>query len=172
MPFIVNKLVENIKMMKKDVRVYNPPLQRIYNFENYYETKLRLEGKESEGLRELKEFHDKHPPRPPREIKKPWRYPYEIDRVFLNTTITKSGKVKITLSQPLQDLYDTYQSKAVQPPIEERVRFLKHAHYPEHTLMNLIKKDQRNKKNAVKDQEFIFSIFGTGKLTKKPPQPE
>tara|TARA_B110000858_G_scaffold191121_1_gene239996 strand:+ start:1272 stop:1769 length:498 start_codon:yes stop_codon:yes gene_type:complete len=163
MPSIVNNLIESVKSLsrKKNKSLFcNPPDTRIHNFENYYENKIRIEGKESERLRELKKFHDEHPLRAPRKIKQPWRYPWDFDRVFVNTTVTKSGKVKINLYQPFHELYDKYQSKANQPPVEERVRLMKQAHYPEHILINMIKKDQKDKKNAQKNQEFLEKIFG------------
>ena len=163
MPLILAKLIEsvnNLRNKNNHAPFYKPPNTRIHNFENYYETKIRMEGKESDRLRELKKFHDEHPSRAPRTIKQPWVYPWDFDRVFVNTSVTKSGKVKVTLSQPFHELYDKYQSKAIQPPAEERVRLMKQAHYPEDTLLKIIKKDQKDKKNAQKNQIFLENIFG------------
>ncbi len=163
MSSIVNKLIENVKTLsckKNSTSFYKLPNTRIHNFENYYETKIRIEGKESDRLRELKKFHDEHPPPPTRMIKQPWNYPWDFDRVFVNTTVTKSGKIKVTLSQPFHELYDKYQSKAIQLPVEERVRLMKQAHYPEGILLKIIKKDQNDRKNHKKNQEFLEKIFG------------
>ena len=59
-----------------------------------------------------------------------------------------------------QELYDKYQSKAIQPPIEERVRLMKAARYPEHMLMSAIKKNQKLKKDTQKTTIFLEKIFG------------
>lgn len=163
MPPILAKLIESVNNLhnkKNHAPFYKPPNTRIHNFENYYETKIRTEGKENDRLCELKKFHDEHPPCAPRTIKQPWVYPWDFDRVFVNTSVTKSGKVKVTLSQPFHELYDKYQSKAIQPPVEERVRLMKQAHYPEDMLLDIIKKDKNNKKNSQKNQEFLEKIFG------------
>ena len=163
MPSILNKLIENVKTLNdknSKAPFYKSPMRRIHNFENYYETKIRMEGKETDRLRELKKFHDEHPVHPPAAIKQPWRYLWDFDRVFVKTSVTKSGKVKIILSQPFQELYDKYQSKAIQPSMEERVRLMKQAHYPEYILLHMIKKDQNDRKNHKKNQEFLENIFG------------
>jgi hypothetical protein len=163
MPSILNKLIEDVKNLsnkKNKAPFYKVPKMRIHNFENYYETKIRVEGKESDSLCELKKFHDETRPPAPRVIKQSWRYPYEFDHVFVNLSVTKSKKVKVSLSQPFHELYDKYQSKALQPPVEERVRLMKQARYPESTLINIIKKDQMDKKNSQKNQLFLEKIFG------------
>jgi hypothetical protein len=163
MPSILVDLIEktrNTQCGKSSGKFTKPPLTRIHGFEDYHRIKVRLEGGESDGLRELREFHERTFSPKPRVITKPWTYPYEFDHVFVNTTVSKNGRIKLSITQPFQELYDKYQSKAIQPPIEERVRLMKAARYPEHMLMSAIKKNQKLKKDTQKTTIFLEKIFG------------
>lgn len=160
MPSILVDLIEKTRNTQYGKSSAKPPLMRIHGFEDYHRRKVCLEGGESDRLRELREFHERTFSSKPRVITKPWTYPYEFDHVFVNTTVSKNGRIKVSITQPFHELYDKYQSKAIQPPVEERVRLMKQARYPEDTLLKIIKKDQEDKKNAQKNQEFLEKIFG------------
>lgn len=163
MPLDLANLIEKTRNTQRGKSTGNfgrVPLMRINSFDDYHRMKVRLEGGESDTLRKLREFHERTTARVPREIKKPWEYPYDFDHVFVNTAVSKNGKIKVSASQPFHELYNKYQSKAIPPPIEERVRLMKAARYPEHMLMNAIKKDQKWKKDVQKNTEFLERIFG------------
>jgi len=155
------------RLGKNDVTgsVYKPPLARICNFEDYYRNKLRTDGgEESPDLAKLREFHEQTTPRRVPVIKKPWTYTEGgWDHVFVTLNVTRGGRVKIALLQPFVELYNNYQSKAIQSPVEERVRLMKQARYPEAALIKLIKNDQKWKKDSEKNKQFLEKIYGRNK---------
>ena len=144
-------------------KMHKPPIEYIANFEDYHRAKVRSDGHESPGLAELRKFHENNPHPPTRALKKPWKYTEGgWDHVFVSLNVTR-GRVKLSLFQPFVELYDNYQSKAIQPPVEERVRLMKQARYPETLLLKIIKRDQRMKRDSEQNKKFIEKIFGRTK---------
>lgn len=154
------KTLRGINRGKCTASMVNPGhLQHIANFDSYYRDKVRSVGWETPSLKRLREFHDANPPRVHVPAKPSYKYPYDFERVSVNIKSHKNG-IKVSITQPFHELYENYQSKGIQPPVEERVRLMKLAGYPEHILVSLIKCDQRWKRNEQKNKLFLESIFG------------
>ena len=162
----IQKIIDSTKKTMRGqfaTSSFTPTPMRIWKFDDYHRVKVAQEGKESPSLAELREFHEKTKTPTPRVISKPWKYTEgEWDHVFVSLNVTR-GRVRISLSQPFVELYNNYQSKAKQPPVEERVRLMKQARYPEELLLKLIRKDQKLKNDSEKNKQFLEKIFGRNK---------
>jgi hypothetical protein len=62
--------------------------------------------------------------------------------------------------RPLATLYKKYSKPCVKPPLEERIKALHEAGYPEDILLDVMKKDAKRLASEAKMSEFIFTIFG------------
>jgi hypothetical protein len=87
---------------------------------------------------ELERLHKENPP------------PVEID-------LCKKKQIDINQA-PIEKLYARYNNK--RPPLDERIKALHEAGYPDAVLIDVMKKDARRVAESAKLDEFIFAIFG------------
>lgn len=137
------------------------PIEPIANFQNYYESKVRIEGGESDRLRKLREYHDALPVQVPPKINKGYTYPHDFEHVSVHCHVTKSGNVKITMCLPFLEQYKKYHSHGNNVPVNDKVRLMKLAGYPEDILKKIVKNDYTNTKNSEKNKIFLEKIFGS-----------
>lgn len=88
--------------------------------------------------------------------------PDRVDAVVVNTTVSKSGKVKVSMGAPMEAVYTKYFSKGVRPPIGEYLKALKKFGYPESVLMKVLDTHQRVEAKSAEMDTFIEAIFGKG----------
>ncbi len=156
----LQKMIESHKNLSKIRFTTEAPMRPIANFQNYYETKLRIDGHESEHLRKLKEYHDKLKIRPPKKLNRGYTYPHDYEHIGVGCHVTKSGHVKVTVCLPFVEQYNKYHSKGENVPVKDKVRLMKLAGYPEEILKKIIEKDLKFKKDAEKNKKFLEKIFG------------
>lgn len=157
----LQKMIESRKNLSKTRFTTEAPMRPIVNFQNYYETKIRVEGHESEHLRKLKEYHDNLKIRPPRELNRGYMYPHGYEHIGVGCHVTKSGHVKVTVCLPFVEQYTKYHSKGENVPVKEKVRLMKLAGYPEEILKKIIEKDLNFMKEAETNKKFLEKIFGS-----------
>lgn len=158
---MLKNIIEKRRNILRNTHGFAPEkIEYITNFESYYRDKVRSDGCETPRLKQLREFHETRDSLNHREIKKPYIYPHDFDRVSVTTRVNKQGTIKVSVRLPFHELYNKYQSKGVQPPIEERVRLMTLAGYPESHLIAAVKKHENFKKNIDKYTVFLENIFG------------
>jgi hypothetical protein len=147
----------NLMKFSKPIERYQP----IANFESYFESKKRTEGGVSKRLAEIKKMHENCKilqPRPHREL---YKYPHDFERVAVDMKVNKkSGSVKVTICLPFLEQYNNYHSKGINVPLNEKVKLMKLAGYPDFILENIINRDLWWKKNEQKNKEFLERVFG------------
>jgi hypothetical protein len=161
MESLLSKLIVSHRELRNGKNIFRTPrIAPISNFEDYYRSKVRSEGCVTDRLKELKAFHDKRGP--PRSIvlSKSYKYPHDFDHVGMSLKVSKKGTIKVSLSLPFHNLYNEYQSKAIQPPVEERVKYSKAAGYPDDILINIVKKYKKAEDEKEKNILFLENIFG------------
>lgn len=84
----------------------------------------------------------------------------------------KGGKVSVTISCPIENLYTRYYSKGVKPPLKERILAYSKIGYSDQRLAKMIKFEDDQKKKSTELDKFIETIFGdpNKKKTTAPPK--
>jgi hypothetical protein len=101
------------------------------------ESYLRDLGNSGCDTTELKRLHIEHPPIGELDfVKKP--------PLHINT-------------KPIEKLYNNRKTK---PSLEERVKALHEAGYPDEILIDVMKKDAKRNTESLRLDEFVFAIFG------------
>lgn len=154
-------IIDNVRNIKTKVPLKEGPLQPIANFKSYYESKIRVDGHETERLRILKEYHESLPVRKSHVLKTGYTYPHDFERVGMNCQVSHNGRVKITLCLPFHEQYKRYHSQGNNVPVKEKVRLMKLAGYPDTILKKVITKDYINIRDADKNKKFLEKIFGS-----------
>ena len=72
----------------------------------------------------------------------------------------KGGKVNVTLSCPIENLYTKYYSKGVKPPLKERILAYSKIGYSDQKLAKMIKFEDEQKKKLAETEKFLETIFG------------
>ena len=72
----------------------------------------------------------------------------------------KSGKVNVTLSCPIENLYTKYYSKGMKPPLKERILAYSKIGYSDQKLAKMIKFEDDQKKKLAETEKFLETIFG------------
>ena len=87
----------------------------------------------------------------------------EIERLHkenpppIEVNLCKKKQLDINM-EPIEKLYAKYKNK--RPPLDERIKALHDAGYPESVLIDVMKKDAKRAADSAKLDEFIFAIFG------------
>ncbi|MDB4588362.1 hypothetical protein N9095_00120 [bacterium] len=72
----------------------------------------------------------------------------------------KKGKVEVEITCPIENLYTSFYSKGVKPPLKDRILAYERIGYTNQQLAKMIKNDDDFKKKAVENDKFIETIFG------------
>jgi hypothetical protein len=72
----------------------------------------------------------------------------------------KGGKINVTISCPIENLYAEYYSKGVKPPLKERVLAYSKIGYSDQKLAKMIKFEDEQKKKLAENEKFLETIFG------------
>ena len=96
---------------------------------------LKLNGHDTT---EIERLHKEHPP---------------VDELVF--TAKKPFDIN---TQPLEKLQAKYKNK--KPPLDERIKALHEAGYPDEVLIDVMKKDAKRVAEYAKIDDFIFAIFG------------
>jgi len=80
-------------------------------------------------------------------------------------------KIKLIIDTSLWDMFDSYYTKALNPPIELKVKAFRSMDVSEDFIKNMIKKDETNKLFATKAGKIIEKIFDKEPV-KKAPKPK
>ena len=162
MPSIVQKLIKSTRAIQGGNLIFctTPQLEPIANFNNYYESKLKIDGYESENLRKLKEFHDARTPYVTRPLNPGYKYPHDFEFVNVTVRVTKSGKIRLVTTMPFVEQYNLYQAPGQRVPVNEKVRLMKLARYPDNILKKIVRQDYINTRDAEKNKLFLEKIFG------------
>ncbi len=176
MPSIVEKILENMRNKGRHIRQEKPKWRPIANFESYMRMKKLADEKMAEvssdpdAMREynrinqeritnLQESVPVRTPPPPKPAK--FKYTDDFDRVKVDLSVSKSGKVRVKLVQPFVYLHENYWSKGQCPPLKEYIVNLKYAGYPDEVLENYMKVHMKRVNNMDESQKFIDKIFGS-----------
>ena len=84
----------------------------------------------------------------------------------------KSGKVSVTISCPIENLYTKYYSKGMKPPLKERILAYSKIGYTNQQLAKMIKNDDDYKKTSIENDKFIETIFGDASKKKTTAAPK
>jgi hypothetical protein len=117
-----------------------PIPETVRRFVPYWDPESYIRDLKTNGhdTAELERLHQENPP------------PVEVD--FCT-------KKQFNINQaPIEKLYAKY--KAKRPPLDERIKALHEAGYPDAVLIDVMKKDARRVADSAKLDEFIFTIFG------------
>ena len=177
MPFILKDLLAKMKNKDKNDSGLKKRWRPIANFEQYIKMKKIADesiARASSDPEELREFNRKNheniihlqeitPVRKPRRIPPPkFTYTDDFDRVKVDLSVSKSGKVRVKLIQPMVVLHENYWSKGICPPLKEYIIHLKYAGYPDDVLERYMKVHMQREKNKQEMEKFIDSVFGAG----------
>ncbi len=176
MPSIVEKILENMRNKGRHNRQEKPKWRPIANFESYMRMKKLVDEKMAEvssdpdAMREynrinqeritkLQESVPVRTPPPPNPVK--FKYTDDFDRVKVDLSVSKSGKVRVKLVQPFVYLHENYWSKGQCPPLKEYIVNLKYAGYPQESLERFMKIHLDREKRRPEMEEFINKKFGS-----------
>jgi hypothetical protein len=119
------------------------PIEKIKNFIPFWNPEDYLRDLKTNGIdiTILEKLYEENPP------------PIEVVRL-------EKESVKITNFEPIKKLYRKYSKPLRKPPIDERIKALHEAGYPEDVLLDVMKRDAKMNTEESKMDEFIFNIFG------------
>ena len=98
----------------------------------------------------------------------PYKKPSKEIKVQADDIITKvstrfkihKGKIEVTITCPIENLYTNYYSKGEKPPLKERILAYEKIGYTNQQLAKMIKNDDYWKKKSAENDKFIETIFG------------
>lgn len=133
----------------------------VINHEEYLDDMKKYYGEDDPQVLELVEKYKNVPPT--RNVTNNSRLiniPSYTEYVCVNFNISKTGKIRVKIEAPMDNLFVKYYSKGIKPPVDEHIRALKAFGYPDTILERVLDKSQK-KHNEIN----IDAIFG--KYTKK-----
>jgi len=181
MPSVVETILENMRNNGRHIKEEKTKWRPIANFDSYMrikkiaDEKLAVASPDPEAMREYNrrnqeriiKLQESTPVRAPRAPKPPkFKYTDEFDRVKVDLSVSKNGKVRVKLVQPFVYLHDNYWSKGQCPPLKEYIINLKYAGYPDDYLEKFMKVHMDREKRKPEMEEFIVKVFGAGSSSK------
>lgn len=129
------------KMNSPIIPYKRPQFVPVWNPEDYFND---LENVNESDTTYLRELHNDFPSRIDEQK--------ILKKASIIDIIPKVGK--------LNNIYEKYLKKNKKAPIQEYIKALHEAGYPEDMLMDFIKKDEKRKANMEEINNFVVSIFG------------
>lgn len=176
MTSVLENILENMRNKGRYIKEEKPKWRPIANFESYMrmkklaDEKLALVSSDPEAMREYNRLNQERiiklqesvPVRtPPPSKPAKFKYTDEFDRVKVDLSVSKSGKVRVKLVQPFVYLHENYWSKGQCPPLKEYIVNLKYAGYPQESLERFMKIHLDREKRKPEMEEFINKKFGS-----------
>lgn len=84
----------------------------------------------------------------------------------------KKGRVEVSVTCPIENLYTNYYSKGVKPPLKERILAYEKIGYTNQQLAKMIKNEDDWKKKSTENDKFIEAIFGDASKKKTSTAPK
>ena len=158
-----------LALMKKSPTMYKSKYKPIVNFDMYITDKVRYDMYMPTDQNRLKENHKKiidlqcHTVRSkPIVLKHKYLNTNEYDFVSVTLTLSKNNEISVKMEQPMVQLYTSYFSKGVLPPLQVYIQKLKKFGYPDDILMKFYETYIEREKNKPNLHKFIDQIFIKG----------
>lgn len=156
--------------MNKKLSFRDTTYRPIANFDAYIHHKKRIEGTESERVKEVEARHnswlENHTlPEPIVITKKTNSTP--IDQVYVNLKCKPKSVQVVVEPPPIMMLQEQYYSKGIMPPLDVYIRQLKKFGYDDETLEHVLETFTKRQNSKKENEEFLDAVFGKGKKSTK-----
>jgi hypothetical protein len=178
-PSFIQGIIDNMKVPIRNIN-FKDTWRPIANYKEYLQVLERHERSNAasmtpekgekyliESLKRISEIRERHekweadnPPREPTPTKEPINVPDDMDHVVVNLKVLKSGKVKVHMSAPMNELYVNYYKKFTRPPIDVHLKALKRFGYPDWVLERVLRKHEKLPEKLKEMDEMIERVFG------------
>lgn len=107
-----------------------------------------------------------HPPSEPTPVKEPINVPDDMDHIVVNMKVLKSGKVRVNMCAPMNELNVNYYKKCKLPPIDVHLKALKRFGYPDWVLERVLDRHEKLPERMKEMDNVFMRAFGKYGSTK------